>query len=505
MKMKFKVKDMDIGTGGASVVTLNYKDARELDVHPMDRVLVKKGRKSTVAVLDIAESKRAVPQGKIGLFEEVLHALNVKEGDFVEAIIQKKPVSVSYIRKKLDGKMLSYNETYEIVKDIVNDKLTDIELTSYVSANYTRGMSMKEIVHLTNAMTATGTVLKLNSRPVVDLHSIGGVPGNRTTLIVVPLLAAAGLIVPKTSSRAITSPAGTADTMEVLCKVAFPLGRLHSIIKKTGAFIIWGGAVNLAPADDKIIRVEHPLSIDAEGQMLASIMAKKSSVSATHLLMDIPIGEGSKVGLGSKVKNRKKALHLKKQFEKLSKKLKIKIKFMITDGSQPVGNGIGPALEARDCIWILQKNKNGPEDLKLKSLRMAEEILEFAGKAEKGKGLEMAERLLENGSAYKKFQEMVLAQEGRKINAGRIPLGKYAKGIISSKKGIVKSIDNITISKIARTAGAPTDLGAGVYLFKHKKDIVVKGDKLFIIYSESKRKLDYAVEIARNLRVFEIG
>ncbi len=500
--MKLKVKDMDIGTGGIAIAILNYQDACDIDLHHMDRILIKKKSKKVVAVLDIAESEKAVPRGSIGLFEEVLDALNAKQDDAVIVLLEKKPDSVKYIRKKLDGKTLSYKETYAIVEDIVKDKLTDIELTSYVSANYTRGMMMEEIVHLANAMTKTGVALKLNEKPIVDLHSIGGVPGNRTTMIVVPLLAAAGLIVPKTSSRAITSPAGTADTMEVLCKVAFPLKKIYSIIKKTGAFIIWGGAVNLAPADDKIIHVESPLSIDAEGQMLASIMAKKASVSATHLLMDIPVGEGSKVGLGSKAENRKKALHLKRKFEKLSKKLGIKIKVMITDGSQPVGNGIGPSLEARDCIWILQNNPEGPEDLKIKSLEMAGKIFEFVGRAKKGNGRSLARELLENGSAYKKFQEIVLAQEGGKIDIKKIPLGKHKYDIRSTKTGTINSIDNLVIAKIARTAGAPVDQGAGIHLFKHKKDKVKKGEKMLTVFSESKQKIKYVKDFLKTAKAF---
>jgi len=293
--MKLIVKDMDIATGGVHVVILNQNDAALLDLHHMDRLLVKKGSKSTTAVLDIAESEKAVPQGKIGLFEEVLASLHAKQNDRVTISLEKKPESVGLIRKKMDGHELNYDEMLQIVQDITNDKLTYIELTSFVTASYTRGMSLNEVAHLTKAMMRTGSMLKLEkhpSCPIVDLHSIGGVPGNRTTMIVVPIVAAAGLFFPKTSSRAITSPSGTADTMEVLCDVTIPLPKLKKILMRVGGFIVWGGAINLAPADDKIIRVEYPLEIDAEGQMLASIMAKKASVSATHVLIEIPVVEG---------------------------------------------------------------------------------------------------------------------------------------------------------------------------------------------------------------------
>ena len=219
-------------------------------------------------------------------------------------------------------------------------------------------LDINESVSLTKAMINTGEILKLNKYPVMDMHCIGGVAGNRTTMIIVPIVASAGLTIPKTSSRSITSPAGTADTMEVLSNVSFSIKEIKKVIRKTNACLVWGGSVNLAPADDKIIRIEHPVSLDPEGQLLASILAKKRSASATHLLIDIPIGKGSKI------ENRKKALHLKRLFESISKKLGIKIKVIITDGSQPVGNGIGPGLEARDVLWVLKNDSKQPLDLK---------------------------------------------------------------------------------------------------------------------------------------------
>ncbi|MEM4282519.1 MAG: AMP phosphorylase [Candidatus Woesearchaeota archaeon] len=496
--MKLIVKDMDIATGGTQIVILNKADAEALDLHPMDRLLVRKGNKKTISVLDIAESEKAVPRGKIGLFEEVLDALGAVEGDIVQISFEKKPESVGYIKEKLDGKELSYDKIYEIVKDIVDNKLTDIELSSYITANYTRGMTTKEIVALTKAMIATGSVLKLKERPIVDLHSIGGVPGNRTTLIVVPILVAAGLKVPKTSSRAITSPAGTADTMEVFCNVMLPMKKLEQIVKKVGGFIVWGGSVNLAPADDRIIKVEYPLALDAEGQMLASILAKKLSVNATNLLVEIPVGKGAKV------ESLERALHLKHHFELLSKELWISTKVMITDGSQPVGRGIGPALEARDCLWVLMNDPRGPKDLKQKSIEMAGELLEFSGKVAKGKGKEFAATLLENGSAYKKFSEIISAQEGKLTLPDDILLGNNVYEVRSETKGIVKRIENAVVTKIARLAGAPIDKRAGLYLHKKSGESVSKGEILFTIYAESAEKLKYAVDVAKKMPAFVI-
>ncbi|MEM2916193.1 MAG: AMP phosphorylase [Candidatus Woesearchaeota archaeon] len=491
--MKLKVKDMDIATGDVQVAILNEKDASMLDLHHNDRIFIRKGLRKTIAVLDIAESEKAVPPGSIGCFEEVLDALYAKDGDIVKIALARKPKSINYIKKKLDGKELSYNEIYEIINDINKNRLTDVELASYVTANYTTGMSDSEIISLTKAMALTGSQLKIRKKPVFDLHCIGGVPGNRTTLVVVPILIAAGLTVPKTSSRAITSPAGTADTMEVLCPVSLPVSRLYKILDEVGGFIIWGGSVNLAPADDRIIKVEHPLSIDAEGQMLASIMAKKASVSATHLLIDIPVGRGAKV------EDRKQAVHLQGHFERLGRELGISVCIMITQGSEPIGNGIGPVLEARDCLWVLKNDSRAPQDLRRKSLEMAAIALEFAGTAKKGEGMQLATEILNSGKAYQKFMEIVRAQGGKDIDPESLKPCPLQYTYLAPKTGTISVIDNISISRIARMAGAPRDKDSGILLHHHCGDHVSKGDPIMTIYSHSREKLSYATDLLKEL------
>ena len=312
-------------------------------------------------------------------------------------------------------------------------------------------------------------------------------------MIVVPILVAAGCIVPKTSSRAITSPSGTADTMEILCPVSLPITKLKKIINEVGGFIIWGGAVNLAPADDKIIRIEHPLSIDAEGQMLASIMAKKASVGATHLLMEIPIGKGSKVA------NRKQAKHLSRHFGELGTALGIKIKTLITDGSQPIGRGIGPILEAKDVIWALKCNECAPQDLVKKSVWMAGILLEFAGKARKGNGQHVAERLLRTGAAFGAMQRIVEAQGGKIPDIETLKPARETYTLIAEKSGKIPHVPIPIVAKVARLAGAPIDTDAGIYLHKTCGEKVTKGDPILTIYARSKHKLKYAKKMLKTM------
>jgi thymidine phosphorylase len=286
---------------------------------------------------------------------------------------------------------------------------------------------------------------------------------------------------PKTSSRAVTSPAGTADTMEVLCNVNLDLEQMKKVVKKTNACIVWGGALNLAPADDKIIRIEKQLSIDAHGLLLSSVMSKKLSVSTTHLLIDIPYGAGAKVT------TKKKARLLQSRFQKMSKLFGLKTKVILTDGSQPVGNGVGPVLECLDVLKVLQNN-DPPIDLKEKSIKMAGLMLELSGKVKKGEGYGLAKEILESGLAFRKFLEIVEAQ-GKNIIK---PPGKYKYRVRAGKSGRITAICNEGIARTARIAGAPKSKAAGIYLHKKRGDKARKGELIATIYAESKEKRDFA-------------
>lgn len=486
--MKLKARDLDIATGGPLIAIMHEDEAKALDIHVGDRIKLTNRRRYCHAVVDLTASTKFAPEGTIILVDEVLKRLKLRNGQYVSIELSSKPASIQFIKKKLDGARLTEAEITQIVQDIVDKKLSDIELTYFVSACYMHVLDTSETVALTKAMINTGDKLHFGKGPIVDKHCIGGVAGNRTTPIVVPILAAAGLRVPKTSSRSITSPAGTADTMEIFCPVSIGIKKMQKIIKQTNACMVWGGSINLAPADDMIIRVEHPLSIDARSQLLASILAKKASVSSTHVLIDIPVGKGAKI------ENRKHALSLKRSFEKIGKAIGLKIFTVITDGSQPIGRGLGPALEARDIIHVLSGSRHAPLDLKRKSILLAGRMLEMCGKAKKGQGFNKALRIVQTGQAYVKFFEIIKAQGGRHVDPEDIKVGKFSHDVKSPRTGIISHIDNKSVSKIARIAGAPRDAGAGVYLNVRKRDYVKRDDVLYTIYSNSKQRLNFAID-----------
>ncbi len=489
--MKLKVKDMDIATGGVRVAILNKKDAKQLDLHSGDRVIVHDGSQVVTCILNISESDKAVPPGKIGLFEEVLKDLGVRSGSMVTLHLTGKPESIIHIRDKLFGKRLTYEELYHIVDDITHDRLTEVEKTYFVAGSFLRGFNTEEIVDLTRAMVETGKKLHFPGI-VLDKHSIGGIPGNRTTMIIIPIVAAAGFTIPKTSSRAITSPAGTADTMECLANVELTEKQIKAVVRKTGACMVHGGAMSLAPADDKIIDVEHPLSIDAEGQLLASVMAKKSSVGANHVLIDIPMGKSTKVNTWAKAK------HLAVMFEYLGKKLGMNIKVIVTDGSQPIGYGVGPALEAEDVLAVLRNDSRAPADLRKKALMMAGILLDMTGKSKDG--AKAAREILESGKALAKMNAIIEAQGKRK----RAVPGKFTYEVRAKKIGRIREINNETIAKIARIAGAPEDKGAGLRIACKVHDPVKKRDLLYTIFAENKFKLNLAVGMAGENSGYEI-
>ncbi|MEM4296192.1 MAG: AMP phosphorylase [Candidatus Anstonellales archaeon] len=477
-----KVFDIE---AGKNIIVLNEQESREMSIYPGNRVIVKKGDKEAVAIVDVSQS--VIARGFVGIFEEVRKAIDIKDGDLLEIRHMPIPTSIEGIIKKINGAKLSDAELKAYVRDIVDNKLAEPEIAAFLVAAQIRGLDDDEIIGLIEGMVSSGGQISFDSKYVVDKHCIGGVAANRTTMVVVPIIAAAGALMPKTSSRAITSPAGTADTMEVLAPVEFSLEELERITKKVGGAIVWGGGVNIAPADDKMIAIRRPLRLDPLGVMMASILAKKKAVGSKHLIIDIPIGRGAKV------EDIEEGRTMGEKFKTVATRLGINTAVIITDGSEPIGNGIGPALEARDVLSVLEGK--GPTDLKEKAILIAGTLLELCGKAKLGEGIAMAESILNSGKALKKMKEIIEAQGGNpNIKSEDIKIGDVSIDIIAEKDGRIEHIDNKGISRIARIAGAPMDKGAGIYLWKAKGDVVKKGDKIMTIYSHNEERLTLALK-----------
>lgn len=478
--MELKIKFLK-WSAGIPVAMLNEKTAEKMGVRILDRILIKKDSKEIITIVDTIGN--LVKENEIAVSSEIKEILNLKSGNKVEISLAPPPKSMGSIKEKLMGKTLSKSQINEIIKDILNNSLSEPEIAMFISATYKNGMNIKETIYLIEAFLIKGHTLKFSDKFVADKHSIGGIPNNRTTPIVVSICAAAGLIFPKSSSRAITSAAGTADVIETLAKVDFSANEIKSIVKKTNACLVWGGAIGIVPADEKIIKIEKQLVIDSEPLLLASIMSKKLSVGSNYILIDIPYGENAKVNLT-------KALELKKKFEKIGKYFKKNLKVVLTKGNEPIGNGIGPVLEMNDVLKILDPSQNGPRDLEKKSVFLAGKLLEMTKKAKKGAGIKKAEEILMTGKAYEKFKQIISAQGGK---IKKLIPGKFKHDVLSNKNGKVLEINNKTINLLARIAGCPADKFSGIYLYVHKNDKVKKNEKILTIYSESDSRLNEAV------------
>jgi thymidine phosphorylase len=452
----------------------------------MRKVAIGDGTASILATLAIVDDERLLAPGEIGLGEQAFRRLGLPDGAEVSVRQAPPPHSLEYVRRKIDGDTLEDAEIGEIIRDIVTYRYSPMEIGAFLVA-CAGFMTTQETLALTRAMADAGRRLHWPPGAIVDKHCIGGIPGNRTSMIVVPIVAAHGLVMPKTSSRAITSPSGTADTMEVLASVDLSAAKLKAVVEREHAVLAWGGRVNLSPADDILISVERPLRIDTFDQMVASILSKKLAAGSTHLLIDIPVGPTAKV------RSQAEAVRLRKLFEYVGRKLGLILDVVFTDGSQPVGRGVGPVLEARDVMAVLRNDPAAPADLRERALMLAGRVLEFDPDLEGGAGLARARVLLESGAALAAMERIIDAQ-GRRAVAPE--LGALEYDVRADQRGSVAAIDCHLIARIARAAGAPMDKGAGIDLLRKVGDRVLQGDVLFRIHAESAAGLAFARELA---------
>ncbi|MET1101483.1 MAG: AMP phosphorylase [Pyrodictiaceae archaeon] len=471
---------------GIDLVVVNRSDASQLGLLPGDRVQVLCSSCTCGATVLVSDK---VPRGVVWVSGYVYEKVSVGGCSEVGLVPLGLPKSSSYLLKRLHGERLSANEVKAIVSDIVQGYYDDAGIAAFLVAQEIHGMREEELEYLIRAMVETGEVIEFGE-PVFDMHSIGGVPGNsKVALLVVPIVASTGLLIPKTSSRAITSPAGTADTMEVLARVVFKPDEVREIARKVRGTLVWGGGLGLAPADDIFVRVERKLSIDPPAQLVASILSKKLAMSVSRLVIDIPVGRGAKI------ESEAAASRLASLFLQQAGRIGIALKVALTYGGEPVGHTAGPALEAREALEALIKGW-GSLSLVTKACSLAGILLEMGGAAPLGRGEEKACEILKTGKAYRKFREIVEAQEGDPdVKPEDIELGEYTYTLESRAEGLVTHIDNKAITRIARAAGAPDDKKAGVYLHAKVGYRVKKGDPLLTIYASSKSRLKEAIQV----------
>lgn len=435
--------------------------------------------------------------------------MNTMHQKHIQQDVLQKKRALDAIRKKLVGKKLSYKEIYAIMDSIAKKRLSDILTTYFAASGYSKGFSNQELYHLTKAMVETGERLHFKGI-VADKHSIGGIPGTRTTLIVVPIVAAAGFTIPKSSSRAITTAGGTADDMEVLAHVEFTKEHIYEIVKKTNGCIVWGGSFNIAPADDVIIRVEEPLVFESFDKIVVSIMAKKVAFGSNHIVIDIPYGKTAKAH------RTKDAEVLKEKFEYLAKRFHIKIRCLAHKTDEPFGRGIGPVLETREAVRVLQQKSNRPLDLEIRSLNLAGNLLDLCladstkirqtlVQKRYGNCIGWATEILKSGLAWVKMKEIIKAQGGNPhIDSEKLKPGKFFHNVTAHRNGTVSEISSKSASAVAKILGAPKEKGSGIFLHKKIGEKVERGKLLYTLYSETLYNLKEAQGSLEHFPIFGI-
>jgi thymidine phosphorylase len=465
----------------------------------LSKIEVRSADKRILASLNVVDDLGLVGCHELGLSEDAFVQLGIDSGATVTVSQAEPPSSIGALHRKISGERLDAEDFKAIIRDIAALRYSKIELTAFVVATQREELDREEVYFLTQAMVASGRKLDWHEPLVVDKHCIGGIPGNRTSMLVVPIVAAHGLLCPKTSSRAITSPAGTADTMEVLANVELPFELLAEIVREHRGCLAWGGTANLSPADDVLISVERPLGIDSAGQMVASILSKKIAAGSTHLVLDIPIGPTAKV------RSMPDAQRLRRLFEYVAARMHLSLDVVITDGRQPVGNGIGAVLEARDVMRVLENDPRAPNDLRQKSLRLAGRLIECSPDVRGGDGFAIARDILDSGRALSKMNQIIKAQGMKSFDHNAPILGKLSFDVKAQEDGVITGIDNLQLAKIARLAGSPKVIGAGVDLFKKLGAAVVRGEVLYRVYAQYASDLLFAQQACQKTSGYSIG
>jgi thymidine phosphorylase len=451
----------------------------------LTRVLVHSGGRELVATLNVVTDD-LFGLDVAALSDAAWDALQPGPDAWASFSHPDPPLSANALRAKVFGQRLSEADFLGLMRDTVDNRLSDIELAAFVTACAGERLDHEETIALTRAMVNVGQRIDWGGGPVLDKHCVGGLPGNRTTPIVVAIVAAAGHRIPKTSSRAITSPAGTADTMEVMAPVALDLAAMRRVVEREGGCIVWGGNVRLSPADDILIRIERPLDFDSDGQLVASVLSKKVAAGSSHVLIDMPVGPTAKV------RSAPSADSLETRLMTTARALGLTAAVLRTDGRQPVGYGIGPALEARDVLHVLRDEAQAPVDLRERALDLAAALLDLVPGAVPGQGRATACKLLQNGAALRKFLAICEAQGGFTEPV----LAPHSRPVLATRSGLVRDVDNRRLAKIAKLAGAPGSAAAGIDCRLRLGGGVRAGDPLLQVYAQTVGELEYALEYA---------
>ena len=483
-------KDLGIDTNQEFVVFMpaNCPTCKSEGFQALTRLSVSLNRCTIIATLNIVTSD-LLKDGEISLSKSAMQKLKVKGNDLLQVLHIEALNSMTHVKEKLNGNSLNERQYKDIMEDIAAQKYSNIHLSSFIAACSGENLSMEEIYFLTLAIMKAGNKLEWENEIIADNESLGGLHGNRTSMIVVPIIASLGITIPKVSSRAITSPAGTANTMQALTNVNLSLAQMYKVVEKENGCIAWGGAMKLCPADNSILKVKRALGVDSEGLMIASILAKKAATGITHCVIDIPNINSAKAHTIYD------PISMVLRLKEVADYIGLNVETICFNGVQPVGFGIGPSLEARDVLSVLQNNSAASKDLRKRAISIAKEIVRLTWNIEKQPAEDLVVKKIDSGAAFTKLINICEAQGGfhEPVQAN------YRKTIVSASTGIISEIDNQIMARIARLAGAPDEAEAGIDLKIRLRECIEKGQPLFTIHANSAEQLNCAYEYYKQI------
>lgn len=489
--MKLRIRKLDIITQGHNVCLLNSEDARKLHIKNTDRVFLKKGSKSSYAVVDIANTHHFLKNGEIGLFSEVCEELSLKAGGSISVDLADKPVTLNLIKKKLEGKALGDSEIYSIVSDIVSSKLSEVEIAHFISGCYSVGLSLDEISSIANALVTTGNILKFDKYPLVDLRILGSL-SHSLNFIVASIISCLKIGFLGLLDDDVSSPSNFSFVFDSFGMKPAVVSNANSMLNRFSCLFISRNEAYITPGVNKIKQIEHPISAYSDGLIAASILSEGKSVSSSHSFICILYG------VGRPIPDLASAKRLKNALLKASKKLRVKLAISIMDGNFPLEKNIGH-LESNDVIMAL-KNEATHSKLIDAAIEVSGEILNLVGKRN---GKKIAAEIIKSGQALDQFRKVVKQYNGKTI------LNNFVEGIISkdiraSKSGFVSTIDNSLLSRVSIMCGSQSYKGAGISIHKSRHDRVEKGEKLLTLYSTDKDLIENAREFVSQNDIIHI-
>ncbi len=464
------------------------------EIKSLTKIEIHGGVKTIYAFLQIVDDAKLVKPNEIALNEEAFNQINLPENANISISLSTPPPSLASVKRKIAGNILSSGEYSSIINDITSRRYSNMDIASFLVASGSF-MSAPEVLSLTEALVGDNIFHWDNEAIVVDHHCLGGVPGNKTDIIISAIVGAYGLPMPKTASHSLTSCAGVADTFAVLANVEIDDKTFKKLVQENRAAIASYDSLNIAQASKQISAVERQIGLTQQEHIAASILAIKLAAGVTHLLIDIPVGPKARI------KSTTEAMRLRKLIEYVGDMLSMEIDVVITDGSEPIGNGVGAVLEARDVMKVLRNKDDAPQDLLEKSLFLAGRLLEFDPKLRGGQGYHVAKEILTSGRALDVINKMIHAQ-------GKAPqpqLGHLTRDIVSNVNGVVEAIDTARINKIGVWAGAGQYAGAGLDLLKKVGDKVEQGETLYRIHSCNSTDFAYANSVVEGYTGYEIS